>query len=220
MTNPATNPASNPASNPAMSGRKAQAARNDEVILESARQVFTADPGAPIAAVAQRAGVGISALYRRYPSKEALLQKLSLDTLRAYVQVAEGALAKSDPWEAFVEFMRGALNARSGAMTIRLAGAFAVTEEIMAEVPRAYQATRRLLENALKAGVVREGVEVGDISLLLEQLQAVDIGDDERNGQLRHRYLALILDGLRATTGPLPGKPPSWDEIGKRYAAQ
>ncbi len=203
-----------------LSGRRAQAARNDEVILEAARHVFSADPGAPIAAVAQRAGVGISALYRRYPSKEALLQKLSLDTLRAYVEVAEAALTRGDPWEAFVEFMKGAVDARSGAMTVRLAGAFAVTEELMAEVPKAYEATRRLLEQALKAGVVREGVDVGDISLLLEQLQAVDIGNEARTHELRHRYLALILDGLRSTAGPLPGKAPSWDEIGKRYAAQ
>ncbi len=48
-----------------LSGRKAQAARNDTLILAAARAVFTADPSAPIAAVAERAGVGISALYRR-----------------------------------------------------------------------------------------------------------------------------------------------------------
>jgi AcrR family transcriptional regulator len=200
-----------------LSGRKAQAARNDEVILEAARHVFTSDPAAPIAAVAHRAGVGISALYRRYPSKEALLQKLSLDTMRAYTAVAERAAEREDPWEAFVEFMTGALDARSGALTIRLAGAFAVTEELMAEVPRAYEATRRLLTRALEAGAIRPGVEVGDISLLLEQLQAVDIGDEERTQQLRQRYLAVVLDGLRAHRGPLPGTAPSWDEIGKRY---
>src|SRR4029079_6313948 len=46
-----------------MSGRQAEAARNDQRILESARAVFVADPGAPITAVAKHAGVGISALY-------------------------------------------------------------------------------------------------------------------------------------------------------------
>jgi AcrR family transcriptional regulator len=204
----------------AMNGRKAQAARNDGLILEAARAVFTADPGAPIAAVAERAGVGIGALYRRYGSKEALLQKLSLDTMRAYVKVAEAAAEKTDPWEAFVAFMRGALDARSGAVTIRLAGAFAVTEELMAEVPRAHEVTLRLLRNAQGAGVVRDGIEVGDISLLLEQLQAVDVGDEERTHQLRHRYLALILDGLRGGGGPLPGPAPTWDEIGRRYEAK
>ena len=49
-----------------MSGRQAEAARNDQRILDSARAVFVADPGAPITAVAKHAGVGISALYTRY----------------------------------------------------------------------------------------------------------------------------------------------------------
>ena len=54
-----------PAPGVPMSGRKAQAARNDEVILDAARAVFVADPGAPVSAVADAAGVGMSALYRR-----------------------------------------------------------------------------------------------------------------------------------------------------------
>src|SRR3954447_23180646 len=61
------------------SGRRAQAARNDAAILEAARAVFIANPSAPIAEVAKRAGVGISALYRRYASKEALLHELCAD---------------------------------------------------------------------------------------------------------------------------------------------
>jgi AcrR family transcriptional regulator len=73
-----------------MSGRQAQAARNDQVILDAARAVFVADPTAPIAAVAERAGVGISALYRRYPSKEALLRTLCLDGLRSPTTVTRG----------------------------------------------------------------------------------------------------------------------------------
>jgi hypothetical protein len=50
-----------------LSGRKAQANRNDQVILDAARQVFIADPAAPISAVAKEAGVGISALYWARP---------------------------------------------------------------------------------------------------------------------------------------------------------
>src|SRR5215467_14731408 len=93
-----------------LSGRRAQAARNDRRILDAARAVFTADPGAPIAAVAERAGVGMSALYRRYPSKDELLQRLSLDTLGAYLAAADAALADAgDAWTAFAHFMRRAL---------------------------------------------------------------------------------------------------------------
>src|ERR1700752_580695 len=98
MTQPTAAPAA---------GRRAQAARNDEAILQAARDVFIADADAPIAAVAQRAGVGISALYRRYPSKEDLLRQLCRDGLRLYVEEAEAALADTgDPWEAFAGFLR------------------------------------------------------------------------------------------------------------------
>ena len=51
-------------------GRQAQAAHNDELILQAAREVFLADPEAPVSAVAARAGVGIGALHHRYASKE------------------------------------------------------------------------------------------------------------------------------------------------------
>src|SRR4051794_20181676 len=79
----------------------------DERILEAAREVFLRDPAAPIAAVAERAGVGISALYRRYASKDALLQRLAADGLRGYIEEVEAALAdEGDLWTAFARFMR------------------------------------------------------------------------------------------------------------------
>ena len=65
-----------------MSGRQAEASRNDERVLAAARTVLTAAPDAPMAEIARRAGVGIGTLYRRYPSKEALVQHLCLDGMR------------------------------------------------------------------------------------------------------------------------------------------
>src|SRR3954447_14076166 len=91
----------------ALSGRRGQAARNDVTILEAARAVLTADPTAPVSAVAQAAGVGISALYRRYPSKEALLAQLCLDGLQEYLSVVRAAQTMDDPWDAFATFVRG-----------------------------------------------------------------------------------------------------------------
>src|SRR3981081_3373184 len=89
-----------------LSGRRAQAARNDQLILDAAREGFIADPGAPISAVAERAGVGISALYRRYASKEDLLRRLSLDGLHRYIAAAEAALAEEgDSWPSLRRFM-------------------------------------------------------------------------------------------------------------------
>jgi hypothetical protein len=44
-----------------LSGRRAEAARNDGSILEAAREVFVADPKAPISAVSERASVPCTA---------------------------------------------------------------------------------------------------------------------------------------------------------------
>ena len=114
-----------------LSGRRAQAARNDHTILDAARQVFLTDPAAPIAAVAQRAGVGMSALYRRYPSKHALLAHLAGDGLRRYRTAAEAALADDhDPWAAFTGFMARIVDADTHSLTLRLAGTFTPTTDL------------------------------------------------------------------------------------------
>jgi AcrR family transcriptional regulator len=202
-----------------LSGRRAQAARNDQRILDAAREVFVADPGAPIAAVAERAGVGIGALYRRYASKEELLRQINAEALQRYIAAAEAALADDgDPWSAFADFMRRIVDADTHSLTLRLAGTFTPTEELARQAARAQELNVRLFERTRAAGDIRPDIEVGDISLLLEQLAAVRVADEERTRQLRHRYLALLLDALRARSGtPLPGPPPGWEEISRRW---
>ena len=200
-------------------GRQSEAARNDRRILEAARDVFTADPKAPISAVAERAGVGISALYRRYRSKEELLQELSLNGLRRYIDEVEAALADDgDPWDAFAAFMRRAVAADTSSLTLHLAGTFTPTEAHWRDGEKAFQLNTSLLDRTKSAGVLRQEFGVGDLSLVFEQLAAIKVGDQERTAQLRQRYLALLLDGLRDTSAaPLPGPPPSWEEISRRW---
>jgi AcrR family transcriptional regulator len=202
-----------------LSGRRAQAARNDQRILDAARAVFVTDPGAPISAVAERAGVGISALYRRYRSKEELLRRLSSDGLRRYIAEAEAALADDgDPWAAFTGFMRRIVDADTHSLTLRLAGTFTPTQDLHRDAGRAQELNVRLLERTKAAGAIREDLDVNDLSLLFEQVASVRLGDQQRTSQLRHRYLALLLDALHTPSpGPLPGPPPSWDEIGRRW---
>jgi AcrR family transcriptional regulator len=204
-----------------MSGRKAQAARNDELILQAARAVFTADPGAPIASVAERAGVGISALYRRYPSKEALLQKLCFDGLTLYIAAAEKAMAdQGDPWDAFATYMREIVDADTHSLTIALAGTFQPTEELYQAATRASDLAIQVHGKASGAGVLRQDITVSDVALLFEQLASVKLGDHGRTEQLRHRYLALVLDSLRLPPDkrPLPGPPPEDAELQARWA--
>src|SRR4030095_2927331 len=85
---------------------QAEAARNNVRILEAAREVFIANPAAPISEVASRAGVGIAALYHRYPSKNALLAQLCLDGQDIYIEHVEKALAcTDDSWTVAVQWL-------------------------------------------------------------------------------------------------------------------
>ncbi|MEZ0106225.1 AcrR family transcriptional regulator [Catenulispora sp. EB89] len=205
-----------------LSGRKAQANRNDEAILRAAREVFVADPSAPISAVAKAAGVGISALYRRYESKEVLLQTLCADGLATYIECAEAALAsEAGPWETFTDFVRAVIDADVHALTVNLAGTFTPTAEMSGQATRAVGLAAAILEQAHEAGVVRADFALNDIAMLLEQLTAVTGPGPERTRELRHRYLALHFDALRPQTAKagtgLPGPPPSDEELGARW---
>jgi AcrR family transcriptional regulator len=202
-----------------LSGRRAEAARNDQLILDAARRVFTDDPEAPIAAVAERAGVGIGALYRRYRSKDELLQRLASDGLQRYIAEASAALAdEGEPWDTFARFMQRCVNVGAGSLTLRHAGTFSSTDALRRAGREAYQVTQQLLDRTKAAGALRPEIEVGDLSLLFEQLQAVRVSDEVRTGQLRQRYLTLLLDALHATgAAPLPGPAPQWEEMNRRY---
>jgi len=201
------------------SGRRAQAARNDELILEAAREVFVANPSAPIAEVAKRAGVGISALYRRYPSKEDLLRELCADGLRRYTGAAEAAMADGgDAWQAFASFMQRVVAADAATLTQRLAGTFEPSEDLYRAAAYAGELNQKVFDRARQAGAIRADAEVTDLGLIFEQLASVRLGDHERTQALRRRYLALVLDGLRAQADdPLPGPAPTTEELTSRW---
>jgi AcrR family transcriptional regulator len=207
---------------PGLSGRRGQAARNDERILAAAREVFIGDPKAPISAVAARAGVGISALYRRWPGKEDLLRQLCRDGLRLYVEEAEAALmVEGDVWDAFAGFLRRIVDADVHSLTVRLAGTFTPTEDMFADARRSGELNERLVARTKASGVLRSDFVAEDLTLTLEQMAAIRpgvFGDARRTRELRQRYLAICLDGLRNPTTSLPGPPPSDAELGRRWA--
>jgi len=201
------------------SGRKVQARHNDQRILDAAREVFLANPEAPIALVASRARVGIGALYRRYRSKDALLGRVCLDGIQRYIAEAEAALADpGEPWAVYEAFMRRIVDADTHSIVLGFAGAFRPSKKLFQEAANCQTLNLRLFERTKAAGVLRADIEATDIAVIFEQLAAVRLGDPQRTAQLRHRYLALVLDSLRArATAPLPGPAPTWEEINDRW---
>jgi AcrR family transcriptional regulator len=199
------------------SGRRRQSARNDAVILDAAREVFLADPKAPIAAVAERAAVGMSALYRRYAGKEELLRQLCHDGLRRFNAEADAAAADPDGWQAFAGFMRRVVDADVHSLTTHLAGTFTPTAEMRRDAERSSTLVDGLVDRARASGRLRDDVVAHDVALMLEACAAIRVPDPDRTRQLRQRYLALVLDGLAVHGIALPGPPPEGGEIGWRW---
>jgi AcrR family transcriptional regulator len=196
-------------------GRRAEASRNDSLVLEAARAVLSADPDAAMADIARRAGVGIGTLYRRYPSKELLVLHLCQDGMERLEAVALAA-GDGDGW--FAAFMQAALDAGAGSLGVALAGTFTPTKELLAAARRLHEAVAAVIARAHADGALREDVTQEDVNLIFEQLRAVRLGDDARTAALQRRYLALALQALRApAAAPLPGSPPSWKEIQRRW---
>lgn len=94
-----------------------EAARNDRLLLDAAREVFaTKGFDAPVAAIAERAGVGIGSLYRRYATKRDLLQHLCVLAMEQGVEAAERGLADDDAWAGLAGYIRDCVAFGTGAL--------------------------------------------------------------------------------------------------------
>ncbi|MDR0343366.1 MAG: TetR/AcrR family transcriptional regulator [Nocardiopsaceae bacterium] len=195
-------------------GRQAEAARNDRLLLDAAREVFAAQgAGASVAAIAGRAGVGIGSLYRRYATKQELQQHLCVLAMEQASEAAERGLAADDAWAGLAGYIGDCVAFGTGALA-PLAGQIPVSERMWQTARRGRQLADRLVARAHQAGVLRADVTALDISLLMELFSRRSPirapGQDQAH---RQRLLAIALDGLRAPARqPLPGQPPSQQE--------
>ncbi|UZD69373.1 TetR/AcrR family transcriptional regulator [Brucella sp. JSBI001] len=172
-----------------------------------------------MAAVADEAGMGMSALYRRYESKDRLLEALCRGGLERYVAEARQALAdEGDPWDALAGFMRRVIEAETHTLVLLLAGAFPPSPDLFDLAAEAQALNERIFLRARNAGRLRPDADVNDLNVIGELVATVSIGDGPRNKLLRQRYLSILLDGLsQKETDPLPEPGPSWDEMQSRW---
>jgi AcrR family transcriptional regulator len=206
-------------SSPTRRGRRqAEVESNDRALLDAAREVVAIDGAhASVAAIAARAGVGIGSLYRRYRTKEELLQRLVLTGLDRWLAAAEAGLAHDDPWEGLAHYVLTGIDLGQGSLGA-IAGTIEMTEEIMERNRRCDEAVDALVARAHTAGVLRPEVTRTDLHLLIEQLGKSPMIDQLRQQgrtdlvdmatRARARINAIALDGLRAgSPHRLPGGP-------------
>src|SRR5690242_16787206 len=91
---------------PAEKPLRADAERNRQRLLDAARELF-AERGLEVTLddIAERAGVGVGTAYRRFASKDDLIDALFEQELAGIVEIADAAAAHEDAWEGLVYWM-------------------------------------------------------------------------------------------------------------------
>jgi AcrR family transcriptional regulator len=201
-------------------GRQAEAARNDRLVLDAARDVFAAEGfDAPVAAVAKRAGVGMGSLYRRYGSKEELLQRLCVLAMEQAIEAAEEALRAADPWTGLAHYITTCVGFGSG-MLSPVAGTITTTQEMWETARRSRSLLLELVERAHASGDLRPDATALDVTLVIQLFsRRPPPGPHEAEDRdARERLLRIALDGLRVgPPNPLPGEAPSWHRVDARW---
>jgi AcrR family transcriptional regulator len=203
-------------------GRQAEAQRNDRRVLDAAREVFAArGADAPVAAVAERAGVGMGTLYRRYGSKADLLRRLCTLAMEQAIEAAEAGLAAEDAWSGLAGYVRSCVGFGSGALAT-LAGTVDSTPQMWETSRRGRRLLDQLVARAHREGCLHPDVTALDIAWLIELFgRAGPAWPEPGNTNVRDRLLEIALAGLRAPGAePLPGHPPSPRLYEQRWKAR
>jgi AcrR family transcriptional regulator len=181
------------------------AVRNYHRILAAARDVLGesgADAG--MEEIAARAGVGVGTVYRRFASKDALIDELLRLALDEFLSATDQALARTDG-RGLEDLLRAfgqsfADHARYASLLLQRRTDAATSDRIRAAIDK-------LTARAIAAGTVNPGVTAGDVMALIWAMQGLVQGTGEIAPEAWQRLLDIHLAGLR-TTGPLSGASP------------
>ena len=198
---------------------RADAARNRQRLIDAAAEVF-AERGldATLDDIARHAGVNVATAYRHFANKHELAREFLRQCVDQAVAIAEEAAAEPDPWAGLTHFLERSLEliAHNRALVDVLKRGYGA-EQFAELLERTTAALERLLARARAAGVVREDVAATDFPPILEMLAAITGLGIPGVPAVPHRYIGLVLAGLRPGQDRLPSKPPS-QELLRRVA--
>jgi AcrR family transcriptional regulator len=185
--------------------------RNRERLVTAAREVFAEHGfGATLDDIARQAGLGTGTAYRHFPNKHAIAAEVLREATEQIVVDAEDALSIDDPWDGLVQFFErtAARQAADRGLYETLTGQGDYEEQARIW-PRIVASVTELFTKAQRAGAIRADAAPQDVAAIFAMLGPAFAMSRTIDPELWRRYLALILDALKPTSGPqLPVGPP------------
>jgi AcrR family transcriptional regulator len=194
---------------------RADAERNRQSIICAAGTVFAEEGTAvTLERIAAAAGVGVGTIYRRFSSVEELVGVVLEEKMRRYADRTEeaAALAESEPWQAFSEWVLFILEQQATDLAFSdvILSADDGSELFRAEVRRALRASMLLVNRARSAGAVRPDFDHSDL-LMLQHANAGLVRGTHRSASEAWRRLAdYMLQAFSTEDGRLTPPPRSW----------
>jgi AcrR family transcriptional regulator len=176
--------------------KRADARRNYEALLASAKEAFTeADAAASLEDIARRAGVGIGTLYRHFATRQILIEAVYVEEVAALSRSAHDC-AGLEPWDALTTWLRRFVQyvKTKQALITELFAEGGSADVFMSCRSALYAAGEPLLARAQHAGAVRDDVGIQDVLHLVTGISKITTADQEQ----LDRVLEIALDGLRA----------------------
>lgn len=205
-----------PAGSPAAPRRlRADAARNRQRLIDAAAQVFAARGlDATLDDIARQAGVNVATAYRHFANKHELAREFLGQVIDRAAAIAGEAAADPDPWAGLTLFLERTLEEiASNRAFVDVLTRVHDGEHFADLLRRTAPALERLLARGRAAGVVRDDFAATDFPAVLEMLSAITGLEVPGLPYLPHRYIGLILAGLRPGGGPLPGAALTEDQL-------
>jgi AcrR family transcriptional regulator len=182
---------------------RSDARENQDRLLRAAARRFARDgTQASLKAIAQDAGVGIATLYRRFPTREQLVEATYRSEVERVAASAETLLETAPPLDALRDWMRGFIDllAAKYGMADTLKAALAEHGGLRTDIRQSLtDALQRLLDACAKAGAVRADVEAFDVLLGLGGIALIAGAPDQ--APQAQKLIDLLIDGLRYTAG-------------------
>jgi AcrR family transcriptional regulator len=200
---------------------RADAQRNEDRLLQAAAEAFASQgASASVKDIARAAGVGIGTLYRRFPSKELLIEATYRQEVADLCDAARGLAASRPPADALRAWMGLFLDFMAAKQGMADALRVVLTDEAERLETRA-QLTAAIghLLSAASQSATRPQADASDVLMALGGISLITAS--EQRPELATRLIELLLHGILATRPLVPppgpqrsGPCPAWCRTG------